>query len=189
MCFIYLFASIASCIILKLIALKKKKKGKLCTCNSRWGCTTASWREGGFWTWLFALYISLLSLSWSGVSPCISLGDFSCGFSSSLVAQMVKILPTVQETQVPSLGWEDPLEKEMVTHSSILAWRILWTEEPGRLQPMGSQSQTWLGDWHFHFQRRQGYITKFSYLEPPPPRAVYPSGSVLSLLPVINLHF
>ena len=55
---------------------------------------------------------------------------------------MVKILPTVQETQVPSLGWEDPLEKEMVTHSSILAWRILWTEEPGRLQPMGSQSQT-----------------------------------------------
>ena len=61
---------------------------------------------------------------------------------ASLMAQMVKILPTVQETQVPSLGWEDPLEKEMVTHSSILAWRILWTEEPGRLQPMGSQSQT-----------------------------------------------
>ena len=47
--------------------------------------------------------------------------------------------PTVQETQVRSLGWEDPLERGMATHSSILAWRIPWTEEPGRLQPMGSQ--------------------------------------------------
>ena len=45
----------------------------------------------------------------------------------------------MQETQVQSLGWEDPLEKEMATHSSILAWRIPWTEEPGRLQSMGSQ--------------------------------------------------
>ena len=52
---------------------------------------------------------------------------------ASLVAQMVKHLPTVQETQVRSLGWEDPLEKEMSSHSSILAWKILWTEEPGRL--------------------------------------------------------
>jgi len=46
---------------------------------------------------------------------------------------MVKNLPAVQETQVPSLGWEDPLEKGMDTQSSILAWRILWTEEPGKL--------------------------------------------------------
>ena len=53
---------------------------------------------------------------------------------------MVKRLPTMQETQVQSLGREDPLEKEMVTHSSILAWKILWMEEPGRLQSMGSQS-------------------------------------------------
>ena len=52
---------------------------------------------------------------------------------------MVKNLPTMQETQVQSLGQEDPLEKEMATHSSILAWRILWTEEPGGLQSMGSQ--------------------------------------------------
>ena len=52
---------------------------------------------------------------------------------------MVKILPAVWETRVPSLGWEDPLEMEMVTHSSILAWKILWMEEPGRLQSMGSQ--------------------------------------------------
>ena len=52
---------------------------------------------------------------------------------------MVNNLPAMPETQVPSLGWEDPLEKEMATHSSILAWRILWTEEAGRLQSMGSQ--------------------------------------------------
>ena len=58
----------------------------------------------------------------------------------SLVAQTVKRLPTMQETQVQSLGQEDPLEKGMDTHSSILAWRIPWTEEPGRLQFMGSQS-------------------------------------------------
>ena len=50
---------------------------------------------------------------------------------------MVKDLLAVQETQVQSLGWEDPLEKEMATHSSILAWKISWTEEPGGLQSMG----------------------------------------------------
>ena len=52
---------------------------------------------------------------------------------------MVKCLPTMWETQVQSLGWEDLLEKEMATHSSILAWKMPWTEEPGRLQSMGSQ--------------------------------------------------
>ena len=55
------------------------------------------------------------------------------------MAQMVKSLPAIQETWVQSLGWEDPLEKEIATHTSILAWRILWTEEPGSLQSMGSQ--------------------------------------------------
>ena len=54
---------------------------------------------------------------------------------------MVKNLPAVQGTQVQFLGWEDPLEKEMATHSSILAWKIPWTEEPGRLQTLGSQQQ------------------------------------------------
>ena len=54
------------------------------------------------------------------------------------MAQLVKNLPAMQETQVQSLGQEDPVEKEMATHSSILAWRIPWTEEPGRLQSMGS---------------------------------------------------
>ena len=55
------------------------------------------------------------------------------------MAQTVKCLPTMWETQVRSLGQEDPLEKEMATHSSILAWKIPWREEPGRLQSMGSQ--------------------------------------------------
>ena len=58
---------------------------------------------------------------------------------ASLVAQMVKNLTTVQETQVRSLGLENPLEEGMATHSSVLAWRIPWTEEPGGLQSMGSQ--------------------------------------------------
>ena len=53
--------------------------------------------------------------------------------------QLVKNLSAMQETRVQFQGWEDPLEKEMATHSSILVWRILWTEEPGRLQSMGSQ--------------------------------------------------
>ena len=57
----------------------------------------------------------------------------------SLVAQTVKRLPGVWETQARSLGWEDPLEKEMATHSSTLAWKIPWMEEPGRLQSMRSQ--------------------------------------------------
>ena len=62
---------------------------------------------------------------------------------------MVKNLPAVQETQetwVRSLGWEDSLEEEMATHSSILAWEIPWTEEPGGLYSMESQSQTLLSD-------------------------------------------
>ena len=58
---------------------------------------------------------------------------------ASLVGQMVKNLPAMQKTQVQSLGWEDALEKGMATHSSILAWRIPWTEESGGLQSMGSQ--------------------------------------------------
>ena len=57
----------------------------------------------------------------------------------NLVAQLVKNLPAVQETQVSFLGWEDTLEKEMAIHSSIPAWRIPWTEEPGRLQTLRLQ--------------------------------------------------
>ena len=55
------------------------------------------------------------------------------------MAETVKNPPAMEETQVLSLGWEDPLEKEMAIHSNILAWKIPWTEEPGRLQSMGSQ--------------------------------------------------
>ena len=67
-------------------------------------------------------------------------------FRASWVAQTGKNLPAMWETWVRSLGWEDPLEKGMATHSSILAWRIPWTEEPGRPQFMESQSQTRLSD-------------------------------------------
>ena len=65
----------------------------------------------------------------------------------SLVAQTVKRLSTMRETQVQSLGREDPLEKEMAIHSSTLAWKIPWIDEPGRLQSMGSQSRTRLSDF------------------------------------------
>ena len=67
------------------------------------------------------------------------------------MAQTVKCLPALRETRVRSLGREDPLEKEMAIHSSILAWKIPWTEEPGRLQSMGPQSQTRLSNFTFTF--------------------------------------
>ena len=59
--------------------------------------------------------------------------------TASLVAEMVTNPPAMQETQIESLGRENPLEKEMATHSSTLAWEMPWTEEPGRLKPMGLQ--------------------------------------------------
>ena len=71
------------------------------------------------------------------------------GFPDEL-ALMVKHLPAVWDTQVQSLAWEDPLEKEMATHSSTLAWKFPRTEEPGRLQSMGSQ-RGWTERLHFHF--------------------------------------
>ena len=72
-------------------------------------------------------------------------------FTTSLVVQMVKYLPAMQETQVRSLVWEDALEKEMATHSRTLAWRIRWMEEPGRQQSMGSQrvGHDWVTSFHF----------------------------------------
>ena len=77
---------------------------------------------------------------------------FKKGFHlTSLVAQMVKHLSTVWETQVQSLGWEDPLDTEMAIHSITIAWKIPWTEEPGRLQSMGSlaKSLTRLSEFTF----------------------------------------
>ena len=71
--------------------------------------------------------------------PCAQIKSGRLGLrGTSLVAQMLKNLPAMQETQVLSLGREDPLEKGISTHSSVLAWKIPWTEEPGRLQSMGS---------------------------------------------------
>jgi len=65
--------------------------------------------------------------------------QFLCISKASLVVHTVKCLPAMQETWVRSLGWEDPLQKEMATHSSTIAWKIPWTEEPGRLMSMGLQ--------------------------------------------------
>ena len=72
---------------------------------------------------------------------------------TSLVAQTVKRLSTIRETWVQSLGWEDLLEKEMAIHSSTIAWKISWTEEPGRLQSMGSQrvGHDWATSLSFSF--------------------------------------
>ena len=72
----------------------------------------------------------------SGTTERLSLHFHLSQFETSLVAQMVKNLPAMQETQVQSLGWEDPLVKRMATHSSIHAWRVPWTEEPGPYSPL-----------------------------------------------------
>ena len=72
------------------------------------------------------------------------------------MAQRLKHLPTMRETRVRSLGWEDPLEKEMATHSSTLAWRIPWREEPGKVQssPQGRKESDTTELLHFHFKGR-----------------------------------
>ena len=93
---------------------------------------------------------------------CVTSGSSMVGLMvtsskrSSLVAQTVKHLPTIRETQVRSLGWEDPLEKETATHSSTLAWKIPWTEEPGRLQSMGSQRVQ--HDWATSLSSKRAYV-------------------------------
>ena len=88
-------------------------------------------------------------ISRSGRSPGEGI-DYLFQYSlASLVAQTVKNPPAMQETCVQSMGWEDSLEEGIATHSSTLAWRIPWTEEPGRLQSMGSQSQTQPSNYHF----------------------------------------
>ena len=76
------------------------------------------------------------------------------------VAQIVKNLLTMQETCVRPLGQEDPLEKGMATHSSTLAWRIPWTEEPGGLQSMGTQSRTQLSDQHYRYYYQYSCLRK-----------------------------
>ena len=108
-----------------------------------------------FWIWHSGLLLMWLIQIYFPVSSVHERLTFSYGpFSSraSLVARMVKNPPAMLETWVQSLGWEDPREEGMATHSSILAWRILWTKEPGGLQSMGSQrvEHDWATD-NFHF--------------------------------------
>ena len=89
-----------------------------------------------------------------------SLEEYMCLFKqqvwASLVAQLVKNPPLMQEIWVQFFSQEDPLEKEIATHSSILAWRILWTEEPGRLQPMGSQDSDTTEQLNHHHGKTLG---------------------------------
>ena len=94
------------------------------------------------------IFQNLKLLSWSSITST-SFVFSNTSQRTSLVAQMVKLLPTMWETWVQSLGWEDPLEKEMATHSSTLAWKIPWTEEPGRLQSMAIQRVRWLRNFTF----------------------------------------
>ena len=120
-----------------------------------WRIKVLKGRAGGSW-WFVSLNVSLvvppplverLSFQDAGWKPA---GHRFEGHIS-LAAQMVKHLPTMQETQVQSLGREDLLEKEMVTHSSILAWKIPWTEKPVRLQSMGLKrvGHNWATSLHF----------------------------------------
>ena len=98
--------------------------------------------RGAWWTAVYGVSQSQTRLKRLSSSSSILLNQMQVHapmHSTSLVAQMGKHLPTMRETQVRSLGWEDTLEKEMATHSSTLAWKIPWMEEPGRLQSMGSQ--------------------------------------------------
>ena len=96
-------------------------------------------------------------------------------YGASLMAQRLKHLPPMWDTWVRSLGWEDPLEKEMVTHSSILAWRIPWAEEPGGLQSTGSQ--------------RVGHHLATERVHTRATQRVYPQGQPGITLRVWILHF
>ena len=102
---------------------------------------------------------------------CRSLWKCTKVFGASLVALLVKNPPAIQDTLVWFLRQEDPLEKGMASHSSILAWRTPWTEEPGGLQSMGSQSWTWLMTEHAHSTNDLGAWCVFRG-PPVPPRAL-----------------
>ena len=127
----------------------------------------------------------LLLLGWSAINHCLAFKW------ASLVAQMVRRLPAMRETWVWSLGWEDPLKKEMATQSSTLAWRIPWMEEPGGLQSWGRKA---CRHGHNIPINSRPSIHKFSFQafphSPPPfgtqsprPSLPPPSGSPWSLSP------
>ena len=97
-------------------------------------------------------------------------------YLASLVAQSVKNLPAIQETWVQFLGQEDPLEKEMATHSSILTWRIPWTEELGRIYLWGCKSQTWLSNWALFIIGSDPWVRRIPWRRGWLPTPVFLSG-------------
>ena len=90
---------------------------------------------------IFCEWLLSLSVTFSRFIHAVT-GFYSLLWPNPLVAQMLKNPPAMQETWARSLSWEDPLEKDMATHCSIIAWKISWTEEPGGVQSMGSQRVT-----------------------------------------------
>ena len=108
------------------------------------------WRLGA---WGFVYFFKLFILYW--------------GIADSLVTQLVKNLPAMQETLVRFLGWEDPLEEGMATHSSIFAWRIPWTEKPGRLQSVRLQriGHNWSTAFQVNSEGTWSYICVFSVIQ------------------------
>jgi len=107
-----------------------------------------AYKQLNFISWIVVWKFSEACKTVTGDSSLKNGIDIYFGFwGASLVAQMVTHLPAMRETRVWSLSQEDPLEKEMATHSRTLAWKIPWMEELGRLQSMRSQSRTWLNDF------------------------------------------
>ena len=123
----------------------------------------------------FCLLWTMLLWIFTYMSPCrciftwILLVEFGHQHTrASLVAQRLKRLPAMRETWVRSLGQEDPLEKEMATHSSTLAWKIPWTEEPCKLQSTGSQrvGHDWATSLHFFTAHTQKWSPSFTQFNP-----------------------
>ena len=107
-----------------------------------------------------------------------------------LVAQRIKRQPAMRETPVRSLGWEDPVEKEMATHSNILAWRILWTEEPGELQSTGSQrvGHDWATSLSLSFFPTWSLFQSLCLPSPSPSPALSLSPTAPRLPPLFLMH-
>ena len=108
--------------------------------------------------WLSVVFFVLVRNLLSFLDRLIT---FLPNFGASLVAQVIKSLPAMWETEVWSLGWEDLLQKEMATHSSILAWKIPWTKEPRGLQSMGTQRiiHNWATNTHSKFWKFSGVVS------------------------------
>ena len=141
-----------------------------------WGAELAEMRGQGVPEIPLVLLPAPNSLLWKGAKPRNLMYSEAW---ASLVAQMVKNLPATWETRVRSLSWEDPVEKEMTTHSSILAWRIPRTEEPGRLVHGIAKSRARLSNWHTEQQpHSQGLLLRNS-------EQVLPEAHLLPLSPEI----